>query len=111
MIEIVEAVPTAPSRTPAQVLANLGSLGSPEAIAAHLAHRGIRGRVSMLSDCPIARYLRAECGPLPDMLVGCAYLFGPGGTSTAQPEPVREFIREFDEGHWPALIDAPEATP
>lgn len=84
---------------------------SPEEIAAFLTGMGIVGYLATASDCPVARYL---CQYIPDLE---HVLYFSARTSCFEicrqveerefisfPDSVRNFIRYFDSGKFPDLV-------
>lgn len=90
-------------------VAGLGSTGSE--IAARLSSEGVSGVPGATDDCALAVYLHAVLGP--DCQVQsvkvtndavAVYWSRRRGIAVPLPEPVREFIGEFDAGRFPALV-------
>lgn len=81
----------------------LNALGdTTEKVIATLKAKGIRGKMMSICDCPIARYLRDECGD-PAITVG-AYGAGTSKMDDVElPAPVRTFILQFDRGEHASL--------
>ena len=92
-------------------LADLGD--SPDAVARRLQLYAVQGRPGRADDCPMARYLWA--------VIGSERTVGRIGVlerrlrvtrrglrmpfSVALPPAVRGFVRSFDEGHYPQLVE------
>lgn len=92
-------------------LADLGD--SPQVVATRLHGYGVTGLPGRADDCPMARYLRA--------LIGSERSVGRIGVleqrlrvtrrglhlpfSVALPPAIRSFVRSFDEGRYPELVD------
>lgn len=87
--------------------------GSPEAVARRLNDEGVRGLPGQVSECALARYLQAVVGT--EMSVRkvvvkewSVRVFRTGGripSVSLLPGPVARFIRAFDAGCYPELID------
>ena len=110
-----------PPTTSDRIAAALARLGdTPDAVAATLTAAGITGAQCETGDCPVARYVRAECG----IGLSCLVLAEANrvsiiatrddgsiiATRAVVPSPVSDFIRMFDGGDYPALI-APSTGP
>lgn len=79
--------------------------GSPK-IADTLESLGIKGRVGSPNDCPIARYLRSKgftCASVSSRKIEARA--DRGWHDMVTPEPVRQFLFEFDRGLFPTLQD------
>jgi hypothetical protein len=72
-----------------------------------LADRGIHGRPGSNEDCVLARYLSAITNA--DCLVGSTTVFAIRGQQLAEvplPTSFAVFVKAFDRGEFPELIDA-----
>ncbi len=88
---------------------------SPDAVAGRLNEEGVRGLPGEVSECALARYLQAVVGT--EMSVRrvvvkewSVRVFRTGSrlpSVTLLPGPVARFIRAFDAGCYPELIDGP----
>ena len=86
---------------------------SPDAVAGRLNEEGVRGLPGEVSECALARYLQAVVGT--EMSVRrvvvkewSVRVFRTGSrlpSVTLLPGPVARFIRAFDAGCYPELID------
>lgn len=86
------------------VLATLALLGnSPSDIAAALRERGIKGQMWEAVRCPLARFLSDELGQR--CLVSAPWIVVGGKNEHSTPASVAEFIRHFDAGKWPELVE------
>jgi hypothetical protein len=92
----------------------MDSLGpSPSEVASSLADAQVVGVPRHPTSCPIARYLSAVVGSEPSVLsiwvYGSSARLDCGGrfrvVRIRLPEPVSTFIRAFDSGCYPRLID------
>ncbi len=91
---------------PEEILLNkLEGLGrSSEEIFTFMVSQGIRGRKKAACDCPVTRFLKKEGYDMP--FVGLWTLDASTKNLTVgTPAPVREFIRDFDKGKYPSLVD------
>lgn len=107
------------------VIDHLGKL-SPDDIAETLKKHGVRGRRQFINACPIANYIRQEAALKPEPYAEVEVLSrfirvedrdrynneDEGITVTSQvyitidlPETVQSFIKKFDAGDYPELID------
>jgi hypothetical protein len=90
-------------------LGKLAALGSPNQIADHLAERGIGGMQYRTRQCPVARYVDATAG-LQVNVINTVWSF-PEVTHMASgyhpvPDVVTAFVRGFDNGDYPHLIQS-----
>lgn len=104
-----------------ELLTHLGD--SPEEVAASLEQAGVHGVPGSNRSCAVALYVGALMGAHPrvrSVAVGqCSLLVNlvtpdlrPGGRLLVQlPKPVRQFVAEFDAGHYPGLNRPPHAVP
>ncbi len=97
-------------------LDELDKLGSPEAIARYLASESITGLMREPRACPISRYLQKVTTKF---IIGVTYtdaLWSKGDdpssdvTATHLPTNVRMFVRWFDHGLHPELIEGWEQS-
>lgn len=99
----------------AEALLDLGP--DPDAIAANLAQRGIRGKRGDTECCPVANYLKTqfeEYTPSVAPTMTLLYEGSPYGAvtpyvKTMTPDPVKRFIIEFDDDVYPDLIDGSDS--
>ncbi len=101
-----------------ELLADLGD--SPREVAASLERAAVLGVPGSNRSCPIALYVGALMGTHPrvrSVAVGqCSLMVNlvtpdqrPGGRLVVQlPKPVRQFVAEFDAGHFPRLNRLPD---
>ncbi|HET6963493.1 MAG TPA: hypothetical protein VFH58_01900 [Acidimicrobiales bacterium] len=92
-------------------LSDLGD--SPQGVADRLRSYGVTGLPGRADDCPMARYLRAVIGS--ERTVGRVGVLEQRLRVTRRglrlpfsvtlPPAVRSFVRSFDEGHFPELVD------
>ncbi len=90
----------------AVLLATLGD--TPVAVAETLRAKGIKGRPCESSRCPIANWLVTETGAVTVEVDSDIYFRHAGAHGLwidPTPDAVAEFIRRFDEGDFPDLID------
>lgn len=86
---------------------------SPEEIAALLREKGIHGRRNLAMSCPLANYLTVETDITPfSVIVGPYSIIGDTLSlehySTPTPNSVAAFIKAFDSGKYPDLIEEEE---
>lgn len=81
----------------------LAAEGDADQIADYLFTHGHTGRVGESETCPVHRYLRAVTGR--DVAVAPGMLLPDNGPYVGMPEVVTEFVRRFDRGDYPDLID------
>lgn len=103
------------------VLDELGAGTDADGVAQRLRNAGIKGRRIRANDCPVARYLQQRTGHLPlavneagvytfvarplcPLESGYMLCSAPLPDIT-MPAPVKEFIRRFDWGDFPDLVD------
>lgn len=87
--------------------------GSPEAIADRLAEYGVKGVPGKATDCVLARYLHAVIGGVESVTRIAVYhgsvrVYRPGTMFPAVvrlARPVSAFIRGFDLGGYPSLVE------
>lgn len=93
----------------------LDQLGhSPEQVAVRLEMYGVQGVPGRADDCPMARYVKAVIGAEPTIgrigvLEQRLRVTGRGlrlPFSVPLPPAVQAFVRDFDEGRYPTLVDA-----
>jgi hypothetical protein len=65
---------------------------------------GITGRRGKTCSCPVAEYLKAETGR--EVEVAMDVVYSTGAPKVVLPHHVVRFIRSFDHGRYPQLIDA-----
>ena len=96
------------------VEAFVGSLGSsPGAIATTLASLEVRGTPKSASGCAIARYLQVMIGSEPTVTKVAVFnrniqVSRSGrrlNLTISAPDPIARFIRAFDSGCYPQLVD------
>lgn len=91
-------------RTVADVVRPLGS--DCNSIARSLQRLGIRGQMVDGYSCPLAKYLRANRYPeSARVLTSGVYDIRSGDTLGWFPATVCEFIRRFDDGLYPDLVE------
>lgn len=101
--------------TVAEVVDKLAALGSGQQIAQFFEERGIVGSMGWSDTCPVANYIRRETGRW--VQAGIFTVSSPGvfaveeGAFTldvkdqvALPEPIMDFIVDFDRGKYPRLV-------
>jgi hypothetical protein len=92
----------------------LGALGRTSTdVASRLQSAGVRGIPRSGTSCAVARYLNAVMAADPDVhgvMVSCDGVtvavrrWWSPHILVAAPAPVRQFIRQFDSGDFPALV-------
>lgn len=101
---------TSPWPAAQRLLTDLGS--TPEEIAAALTAEGVTGATNNSTDCVLAKYLRAHSVPARGIHLGfdhgeIALNPVPGHVEWCRlPDAANDFAQRFDEGEWPALVDA-----
>lgn len=93
----------------AQVVATLGGLGGTASeIAGALEAKGITGRRHSSQHCPLANYLMEQFPEAERASVGIwSMLIDADGGTLASPESpgsCRDFVRAFDNGRFPNLV-------
>lgn len=99
-------------RAASECLDQLGH--SPEQVAARLEMYGVQGVPGRADDCPMARYLKAVIGSEPCVgrigVLEQRLQINRRGLrlpfSVSLPVAVQAFVRDFDEGRFPVLVDA-----
>jgi hypothetical protein len=87
-------------------LAVLRALGeSPDEVAASLLALGCRGMPAQHSSCPVARYMLAR--GFEGAAVDNRRMEWDDGRRVVLPPPVFDFVRRFDQGEYPALVEPP----
>jgi hypothetical protein len=87
------------------LLERLNSLGNhPDQVAAKLQAKGVKGRPHIGCDCALARYLASEY-PGHSFEVSNVQVEIDGEGRAYLPSGCRLFIREFDQGGYPELVD------
>lgn len=102
-------------RSVRQLTASLGS--SPATVAANLVDLDVHGYPHNSGECAIARYLRAVVGTdisvvdlaVSDRRVHVTRVGRHLPMTVRLPTPVTRFIRAFDGGCYPELIDTPRS--
>lgn len=93
--------------TVAEVIDKLAALGGSAQIAMYLREQRCVGDLGWSRSCPVARYVHRETGESV-RIGGVVYLqrLGWDGADVVRslPEPVGEFIEDFDGGRYPDLI-------
>ncbi len=87
--------------------------GSPEAVARRLNDEGVKGLPGQVSECALARYLQAVIGSemsirrvvVKEWTVRVFRIGHRLPSVTRLPGPAARFIRAFDAGCYPELID------
>ena len=87
--------------------------GSPEAVARRLNDEGVKGLPGQVSECALARYLQAVIGSetsvrkvvVKEWSVRVFRIGRRLPSVTLLPGPAARFIRAFDAGSYPELID------
>lgn len=96
-----------------ELLDKLATLGSADQIASFLEEQKIVGVPCRASGCAIANYLTRETGLMASVGESGGRLFEPGVKEQIQWDcngPIGEFIRAFDNGQYPNLIDGFEVN-
>ena len=89
--------------TPKQLRVLLRRLGStPEGVAHSLMARGLRGVVDDAENCPVAAYLSEEGA---ESIAVNAQCIECEDFEVLTPRPIAHFVSQFDDGHWPELIE------
>lgn len=96
----------------ARALQALDQLGTTSAaVAVKLTDLGIRGTPGECATCPIARYLLRTLSDVRTVIadwVDIEVLFADDtAVNISTPDPVKEFILEFDQGRFGHLVGAP----
>lgn len=78
--------------------------GTSDAVADTLRAKGVRGVRNYYADCPVAVWLRGEFPGAP-IEVGVGYVFIDGAEVVMMPEPVRDFVHDFDVAGWHADLE------
>jgi len=93
--------------TVVEVLDKLAVLGGSAQIAIHLQEQQCVGETGASLSCPVARYIRRETGE--SVQVGGVVYLRPGVVGAEVvgflPDPIRDFIEDFDGGRYPDLVD------
>jgi hypothetical protein len=92
---------TAP--TPAEVIAKLGELDA-NGIARLLADEDIIGEPGASDESPEARYVRRETGKC-IRVQGTGQWISEDGLAFSLPASIVEFVKRFDSGRYPHLIE------
>jgi hypothetical protein len=89
--------------TEQQALDLLNGMGqTADEVAAFLKEKGITGRVALALHCPVAAYLSSQGGDIG----GAVYTqYASQNVLVKVPEPVFAFIRAFDAGKYPELVE------
>ena len=111
MSTIEERVAREPGDLKERVSTLIGSLGtSGWKVAETLQARGVTGWREDCTSCPVANLIKAEVPETVDLTqedfgVTDEYVRLPGGERVDLPEPVAEFVRDFDGGRYLDLVD------
>jgi len=79
--------------------------------------QGITGRLGSMAACPLANYLSdyvSSCGVPCDITVDTGQITLDSddyGVNVATPEHLGEFVKNFDAGQYPFLVDAKDDDP
>lgn len=95
-------------KTRAEVLAICANLAAQPSIPEFFAARGIKGRRRVAKDCPIARYIKQECGDDPAHgLYTVEIETSDDGRViiTHGQQALADFVSNFDQGKYPDLVD------
>lgn len=91
--------------TVGETIDKLAALGDSRQIAQYLEAQNCAGDREVAQSCPVARHLSRETGSL--VQVGdtiCEYTAEGRFHVAFLPLPVRDFVNDFDGGHYPNLI-------
>lgn len=83
---------------------------TPEKVAGTLRQANVRGKIDSVTSCPVAKYLKSRLGRTYTVGVGLNYVdvwadLGEKKTASVElPESVKQFIRNFDAGRYPDLV-------
>lgn len=97
-----------PPRVPDALAALADGMNGPGGIAMRLLRGGFRGRRSVSNACPVARYLADVCGrgvAVTDRDVTVDSDDHRTFVNFPLPAPVAAFVREFDQGRYPFLVE------
>jgi hypothetical protein len=83
----------------------LAGLGSATAIRDFFGRRGIRGRNKDPFACPVANFVRRSLNNDFYLILVCANWTTINGQRVHNPLPVFMFVRQFDKGAYPELIE------
>jgi hypothetical protein len=93
--------------TVVEVIDKLAAVGSSVQIAMHLRQQQCVGAAGASLSCPVARYVRRETGE--SVQIGGVVYLRPGVVGAEVvgflPDPIRDFIEDFDGGRYPDLIE------
>lgn len=112
LLDVPDGIPTIK-----ECLDRLAALGTADKIADLLAESNIKGYQGNGFECAIARYIKREVSPGPEEHIGVGGMgvreireLGDGfcqETLHRNPSAVSEFIRNFDDGRYPGLVEVP----
>lgn len=112
LLDVPDGIPTIQ-----ECLDRLAALGTADKIAELLAESNIKGYQGNGFECAIARYIKREVSPGPREHIGVGgngvreiRELGDGycrETLHRNPSAVSEFIRNFDDGRYPGLVEVP----
>lgn len=88
-----------------ELLDKLATQGNAEQIAAYFEEQEVQGFRRKHASCPVARYLHRE-GPTRSVRVGRWFADWETALQAGHcelPDPVRDFVTNFDNGRYPAL--------
>lgn len=98
--------------SPKKYIEQLESLGNkPEDIARSLKGRGYKGIRGKSDACPLANFIKAAFKVTPNvsgdnLIVNQREDWGQVTTEVAHPNPVHDFIMNFDKGDYPELEES-----
>lgn len=78
---------------------------TPESVTAKLREKGIKGYRRIAHSCPLANYLKQECG-VKDVTIGTTANIYQGESQTSDesyilPDGVKVWVQSFDDGEYP----------